>query len=787
MFERRARGVLIVLILGCLALLARAAQVQLVENDQWQTAADEAMTRTLLTEASRGRLLDRHGRVMAHDVPCNDAAVAYWFVSDPPDEARLKLLARDLARQTAGYYKADTAEQIRRVEAMLPEARRQVDQFWNRLAIIADVSSNDLAVRRRTILDRVEARRRDVVLRRYQRAKAHHEAEDLSPWWRRFLLGEGEAPPELSDYEEPIADEEQAHVVLRDLSNETYNELLKLQSDLPPTLSNALRLRASRTRSYPAGRAAAHVVGRVGEVNAEDLEVDPELDDELRRYLPGDLNGRVGLEAVAERQLRGTRGRIDRDLAADTRAVAVDAAGGSDVTTTIDLELSNDIRDAFQKVDFRWPDKSIETGPAHGAAVVIDVESGGILSMVSLPDFDPNQYVELADKLYADQINRPAVNRATMTSIVPGSTVKPVVGLGAIQDGFIGPHDTIQCDGYLHVHVGGVLQTYTNTARCWTASMMGQHAHLQGHQLPTSDLHPTPSLHETPPEPGHLTFADALQRSCNIYFETLGHRAGTEKLASWLERFGLGSRLDLGLPEREGLLPTEIPDRVLKQDAMAKTRYTWFGSIGQGYVQATPVQMANVAATLARGGVRLKPKLLLDETNEPVDLGIDPETKRVLRAGMVAAVETEAGSGSGIRDRLPMKIAGKTGSAQADLLTVTRFDENGLPARGDDGRILYDRITAVGSQGRPNPQIPWYRRTNEPTEPRIQVTHSWFIGYAPADDPKVAFAVFVEYGGSGGVAAGSVAAQVVQALVKHEYLEATRTPDPSRPGHYLVP
>ncbi|MEM1012269.1 MAG: penicillin-binding transpeptidase domain-containing protein [Planctomycetota bacterium] len=788
MFERRARGVLALLILACCGLLARAAQVQLVESESWQAAAEAALTRTSLTEAARGRLLDRHGQVIAHDVPCNDAAMAYWFVQDPPDPNRLWLVARDLARQTPGYRAATTAEQVRRVEAAMPEAQQRIDALWHQLATIGEVTGNEMSLRRRTILERVEARRRDVVLRRYQRAMAEHEQQDASPWWRKFLLGNEDAPPELAEFEEPIADEEQAHVVLRDISNEQYNQLVKLRADLLPTLSESLRLTAGSTRVYPSGTTAAHVVGRIGEVDANDIERDPELDDELRRFLPGDLTGKGGLEALAERQLRGTRGRIERDLAAGGRDIEAEPVAGVDVTTTLDLDLCDDVREAFNHVDFRWPaeypgeptEHRIEVGPMYGSAVVIDVESGGVLAMVSAPDYDANEYVELSQDLWADEMNRPLLNRATLFATTPGSTVKPLVGLGAISDGLIDPSDTICCDGHLHIHIDGKLTTFTQSFRCWTAKMFPNS--VQGHQMPPQDPHPTPGLNPFDPNPGDLTFADAIQRSCNIFFETLGHQGGHEQLSSWLGQFGLGEPTGIGLPEKRGLTPFLVEGAT----AAEQMRSAIFGSMGQGAVEATPMQMADVAATLARDGKRLRPRLVDDGTRDVVDLGLDRVALDQMHRGMEAVVNTRGGSGYRINERLPVTIAGKTGSAQAFRLTLAERDLDGQPVRDDNGRIRYRRMDDLSTRGKPNPAAPWYRRSNHPSEERVEVTHAWFIGYAPADDPKVAFAVFVEYGGSGGYSAGSVAAQIVQALTNRGYLQAKRTPDPDRPGYFVV-
>ena len=805
MFENRTRIVLACLVLGCLALLVRAGQLQIAQSGEWQQIAADALQRTTLTETTRGRILDRRGEVLAHDVPCNDAAVAYWFVKEPVDPDQLERLARDFARKTPGYYEAEPAEQVRRVEEQTPVALAALDAFWQKLADVGNVPAQEIAQTRQTTMQRIDQRRTDVVFRRFQRALAEHEQEDLSPWWRRWLLGEADAPPEMAQFEEPIADEEQAHVILRDLTNEQYIALVKYKADLPKTLEEALVLRASRTRRYPYNAVSAQVIGRVAEVAEEDLKADPDLANERRRYLPGDLAGKTGLEAMAERALRGDRGRLDHDLENEKTTVAHEPAAGTDVKSTLDAALSRDIAEAFNHVDFKWPNEPgvasselYETGPMLGSAVVIDVQSGGVLAMVSVPSYDPNRFKEIYDELERDEINRPQLNRAVGFAAVPGSTVKPLVGLAGVTEGVIGATEPIHCDGYFHAHIPGRDVIHYNTAyRCWTAKMYGNYAAAQQHQG-GSDPHPTAALHPWgAPAPGDITFADALQRSCNVYFHNVATRLTLPKLDDWFGRFGLGKPTGVGLPEKAGLVPADIPASELAEGWYMPWRHAWWASIGQGYLQTTPLQMANAAATLARGGVMIRPTLLADDSalarKEAVDLKLDPGALAEMRRGMWAVVHTAGGSGRRIDDRLPLEIAGKTGSAQAHPLTIKELDDDGNALRSADGRTIYRRLTDFSTRGKPNPEAPWYRRSNlpdpDPKQDKAEVTHAWFIGFAPAEEPKYAFAVLVEYGGSGGVASGSVAAQVVQALVKHGYLTATRTPDPAAPAgevRYLV-
>ena len=795
MFERRVVVVLCVVVLTALALLARAAQVQLWQADRWREVAREAMSRVELTDAPRGRILDVHGQVLAEDVPCNDAAVAYWYVddsyaaldADTPGIAKTHLyqeVARPIARATPGYLSLSRKEQHAAVLAALPAAKAKVEAMWDTLATVGGRTRAEIDDARRGIVAGVERRRRQVVLARYERAAQQRLDAGESAWWRRWLLGKADASPVLADFEEPIIEEQQAHPVLVDLSPESYNRLRQSAADLP-----GLRLVASTVRRYPSGPVTAHVVGRTGSVNADDLENDPHLDDERRAYFPGEQAGRSGLELLAEQRLRGTRGRVDHDLrggedgpfVGDVGSVAEQPVAGADVRSTIDVELQRAVSEAFKHVLFKWPD-AVGDGPdawdeaaAPGAAVVIDVKTGAVRALVSAPDFDPNTYNEEYQALFDDEIGRPLIDRATNFTAVPGSTVKPVIGLGAITDGLLGPHDTIACDGFFHWH--GI--THRDAFRCWTMSNFSSSP--QGHQA-GYDPHPTVGLNPGfDPPPGELTFADAIQRSCNVFFETCAARLGEDGVNKWLSAFGLGAAPGTGLPEQKGLLPRDMGPEI-RRDPNAVDGNVWRAGIGQGYVQATPLQMANVMATIARRGVLVRPTLLADDANAAIaqarDLHLNPEALDMLHRGMKGVVLTRAGSGNAINDQLPLDIAGKTGTAQAASLRPVRRDADGRAVRDEYGNRVRDPLQRTTRQNI-NPLARWYRQDNKPDAATPLQSHSWFVGYAPADDPQIAFAVFVEYGGSGGKGAGSVVPPLIEALVRQGYLKATRTPDPS--------
>jgi penicillin-binding protein 2 len=331
--------------------------------------------------------------------------------------------------------------------------------------------------------------------------------------------------------------------------------------------------------------------------------------------------------------------------------------------------------------------------------------------------------------------------------------------------------------------------------------MFGKVAAAAHHQIPQSDPH-----HGSFGNPdGFLIYPDAIQRSCNVYFETLGDRLKMELLSKWYNKFGLGKLTGIGIPESPGSVPTSYrgPD-------YEKRFATWISAIGQGTTTATPLQMGNVAATIARGGIWTRPRLIpesygLAPTSRPantvqqdrVDLGLPKDAIAAAQEGMRRVVNTRAGSAWGIVRRDDLVIAGKTGTAEtASPVRVLIRDAAGRPVGGDDRKQWKYRRLEPSSPMHPNDEAPWFRGWGEDGK---KLKHSWFVGFAPADHPKIAFAVAMEYGGSGGMGAGLVAKQVVASLIEHKYLERTTNPpaaaadaqpaaasQPAAPGDVLV-
>jgi penicillin-binding protein 2 len=341
-----------------------------------------------------------------------------------------------------------------------------------------------------------------------------------------------------------------------------------------------------------------------------------------------------------------------------------------------------------------------------------------------------------------DDINQPLVNRATQSAFEPGSTVKPLMALGAMADGVITPQSTIECNGYL------VLDGHRyQIGRCWTASEF----HSTHHQIPPTD----------PLPPGGLTVSDAIERSCNVFFETVADHMKMDRQRYWYDRFGLGRPTGIGLPETAGRIPNpaHTPGYMLREK-------TWFAGIGQGDIAATPLQMANAVATIARGGVWMRPTIIEGAPTDHVELGVTSDALDAVKRGMVAVVNKRAGTGSlhldGHFEELEhIVVAGKTGTAQAPALTIPERDDSGqiVKENGREKRIPVDPD---------DPSVASWYISSSPDQ--THYAHHWFIGYAPADHPQIAFAVFAEYGGSGGPVANLIARDVLAACVKCGYL-----------------
>lgn len=424
-------------------------------------------------------------------------------------------------------------------------------------------------------------------------------------------------------------------------------------------------------RSYPLASAAAHALGRVGEITERQLE-----QPEFAELAAGALVGQAGVEARYNRQLMGADGF--RRVIVNSRGLEVAEAerrapeDGPNLTLSIDARLQAAIERVF-------------AGRA-GAAVALDPMTGEILAMASTPAYDPNAFTNGIDPALwsrlASDPQTPLMNRVLQGSYSPGSTFKIVVATAALEEGLITPSTTAYCPGYLSV--------YNTVFHC---NREGGH--------------------------GSVELRQAIAQSCNVFFFQLGIRLEIGRLAKWGKLMGLGATTGIDLPyEASGLMPSpEWKQRLLQVPWYAGE--TVSVAIGQGQVNATPLQMARLAAVIANGGSLVRPHLVKGLPGaEPERLAIRPATIAAVREGMLAVVS----EGSGRRARLAeVAVAGKTGSAQV----VAK-------ARLEKAPNAYELLP-----------------------------HGWFVCFAPAEAPRIAMAVLVEHGRSGAESAAPVAREIL--------------------------
>ena len=368
-------------------------------------------------------------------------------------------------------------------------------------------------------------------------------------------------------------------------------------------------------RSYPLASAAAHALGRVGEITERQL-----LLPEFRGVAQGSLVGQAGIESRYNRQLMGRDGF--RRVIVNSRGLEVTEAerqapeDGPSLSLSIDAGLQSAMEKAFE-------------GRA-GSAVALDPGTGEILAMASTPAYDPNEFTTGIDaslwaSLASDPLT-PLMNRVIQGAYSPGSTFKVIAATAALEEGVITPATTFYCPGSLNV--------YNTTFHC------------TGH--------------------GSMDLRRAIANSCNVYFYQVGIRLEIGRLAKWGKLMGLSAPTGIDLPhEGSGLMPDpEWKQRLFKTPWYAGE--TVSVAIGQGQVSATPLQMARVAAVIANGGRLVRPHLVRAAPGSPGaeaprPLGLRPETIAAVKEGMRAVVA----EGTGWRARLQtVAVCGKTGSAQ---------------------------------------------------------------------------------------------------------------------------
>jgi len=458
---------------------------------------------------------------------------------------------------------------------------------------------------------------------------------------------------------------------------------------------NGAETSARLIRHYPHKDLFAHAVGYVGRINERETQTI-----EAVKYSGTDSIGKIGLEKFYEAQLLGTVGSEQVETNARGRAMRIldqtPAVSGDNLTLYLDSDLQRVAFDAFQG--------------ERGALVAIEIETGGILAMVSTPSYDPNLFVTgISQKNYDGLLysnDRPLFDRSIRGQYPPGSTIKPLFGLIALQHDIVTPEYKINDNGYFF---------FKGIERPWRDHNFARGGHGDGVDL-----------------------SKAIIESCNIYFYGLGVKTGIDLLADYGSQFGLGAKTGIDMPsERPGIMPS----RAWKKGAHGQS---WFKgdtintSIGQGFMLTTPLQLAVMSARIAsRGDVRT-PRLVksINGVEQPAAEGgakidISPRHWDYMHKAMQDVVHSSRGTARSINKGLDYKIAGKTGTAQAISI---------------DAEEKYDSSKLNKNQ--------W--------------DHALFVAFAPVENPKIAIGLIVENGEHGGSSAAPIARAVFDAYMESQ-------------------
>ena len=475
----------------------------------------------------------------------------------------------------------------------------------------------------------------------------------------------------------------------------------------------------SVARTYP-DNSSAHILGYVSQVSAKDLKTKKYLKD---ISVPGMTVGKTGLERKLDEEIIGKVGFQRYEVNAFGKRIKEiqinEGQAGKSFKTTLDYEVQKYTNELLQ-------DKA-------AAVCVMDVYNGDIVSLVSSPTFQPNAFVHGLDKKYWNSLikdgKKPLTNKAMSGLYPPGSTIKTLVALSALENGIIKPRDTFRCKGKIELH--------GEKFHCWEK---------KGH--------------------GIVNLRKGIQRSCDVYFYEVARKLGVDRLSVTAKKFGLGKQvLSDFVEERSGV----VPNTKWKKKFIGQNWYigeTLHSGIGQGYFQSTPIQLCLMTAQIANGGFKIDPRILFDKSNndlrdyikyknekpnEPLPTNLllknfnlktlikNKENINIVKDAMFSSSNEPGGTSYRHRMEDPkFTFAGKTGSSQ-----IKRFTEAQREAEVKQIDLNYkDR------------------------------DHALFVAFAPYKDPKYAISVVVEHGGSGGSTAAPIAKKIIKKVLdRHELRE----------------
>jgi penicillin-binding protein 2 len=802
MFQRRLLFLALAMGAGMAFPVIQMSRLTLAKGDDLRAEAEKRLVSESYLETSRGRILDCKGRELARDKPSLDIAVDYSVITGRWADVRAARVAKK-ASEASGHAWVTLSPEER--EAAIKAARVPFDlhmqEMWNLFASTAGITVEQVEQRKQEIKEQVQYLATVVTENERRKEEARlratgSEAAVPTSAIKVSIQEQKQAHVMLRGVTDTIGLEFER---IKDLTDDDENSPL-VQSNTSKDgkavpLFPGLRVVDSSRREYPLDvmevevdtsvfppplrggiqkirvpGVAMHEIGRMrGRLYKEDLDRRPRMDPstgtvDRGHYRPGDSVGHGGAEQAREEDLRGLRGMKIKHL--DTgKEEEIPRLRGRDVNLTIDAALEARIQALFDPslgltVVQPWHrTKTVEEEVAHGmrsseakplpvgtplngAVVVIEVKTGNIVSMVSMPSYTHDQIETMPETIANDTYNQAFLNRAIGKAYPPGSIVKPLVLCEAMERGKYSPGEQIACTGHF----------YTDKPllyRCWIYKQF-QTTHSARLQR-------------------DLDGADAIRCSCNIFFFKMGDRLGPEGIHRVFSEFGVGADSLSGggfnifqlpaLPKapkdrvaeqrRRGLLSEAAGE--VKNPAKATPQEALLMAIGQGPLTWTPLHAANAYATLARRGEFITPRLFEDAQQERRDLKIPERAIKLALKGLHGSANEEYGT---------------THTILYALANGTNKQENVFTAPGID-------VWAKSGTADTSP----FRAELSQQDGRDELydsDHSWCVCLvgdgSEGGAPKFAIACVLDYGGSGGRVAGPLANQVVYALKAEGYL-----------------
>ena len=465
---------------------------------------------------------------------------------------------------------------------------------------------------------------------------------------------------------------------------------------------NGVKPVISISRNYPYKDKFTHIVGYVSQANENDIEKNEAI---KKNFVPGLKVGKTGLEKSLEGKLIGSNDIERYEVNAYGRRISQlefqKGKKGTNYRLTIDAKVQELASELLK-------DKA-------GSISVMDIYTGSVIAMHSSPSFDPNSFVFGINQdnwqLIRNNPMKPLVNKTLQGNYSPGSTIKPIVALSALENGIINTNFTVKCTGKTEM--------YGQTYHCWKK---------KGH--------------------GFVSLRNAMKQSCDTYFYEIARRLGVDKLSETAKKFGLGEKVfgNLFDIEKKGLIPnTQWKKNVLgKGWLLGETMIT---GIGQGYIQTTPIQLCLMTAHIANGGYKIYPHIIAEDEKKdhPNDkftpLYKDSNNIKIVQDAMFGSTNEVMGTSYRSRINNPKyQFAGKTGTAQVKKITER------------------DRELDLKTF-----EIPYEERD-----------HALYIAYGPYKNPRYAVSILVEHGGNGSTTAAPMAKKLFKLIIdRHELRNST--------------